>query len=157
MKSKDLAILAICLIIPVAVGGISGIATSSGLSDWYININKPVFNPPNAVFGPVWTTLYILMGISLFLVWQSPHGKERNRALIIFGIQLFLNFAWSFLFFYFEKPDLAFLEIVIIWLAIIFMIILFYRINKWAAYLQIPYLLWVSFASVLNAAIWQLN
>lgn len=157
MKIKNLAVLIICIIIPVAVGSVSGIATNSGLSDWYVALNKPSFNPPNFVFAPVWTALYTLMGISLFLIWQSSRSGARIHALIIFSIQLFLNFAWSFLFFYFQKPALAFIEIVMIWFAILFMIILFYRVNKWAAFIQIPYLLWVSFASVLNAAIWQLN
>ncbi len=157
MKIKNIVVLILCIIIPVAVGSISGIATNSGLSDWYVALNKPSFNPPNFVFAPVWTALYTLMGISLFLIWQSPRNRARNHALIIFGIQLFLNFTWSFLFFYWQNPALAFIEIIMICFAILFMIILFYRINKWAAFLQIPYFLWVSFASVLNAAIWQLN
>lgn len=157
MKTKSLAVLLICIIIPVTVGSISGIATNSGLSDWYVALNKPSFNPPNFIFAPVWTALYTLMGISLFLIWQSPRNKTRTHALIIFGIQLFLNFIWSFLFFYFQQPALAFIEIIMIWFAILFMIILFYRANKWAAFIQIPYFLWVSFASVLNAAIWKLN
>jgi len=157
MKTKDLATLAVCLIIPVAVGSVSGIATASGLSDWYMALNKPVFNPPNYLFGPVWTTLYILMGISLYMVWKSTHGTARNHALLVFGIQLILNFAWSFIFFYFKKPGWAFAEILLIWISIVIMILLFYRLNKWTAFLQIPYILWVSFASVLNAFIWQLN
>lgn len=147
----------ICLLLPLAIGGISGYATASGITDWYVNLNKPSFNPPNYLFGPVWTFLYLLMGVSLFIVWRSPAGPDRTQALRIFVIQLTLNFLWSFLFFRFNLPGLALLEIIMIWISILTMILLFGRISKPAAYLQIPYLLWVSFATVLNGAIWYLN
>lgn len=147
----------ICLLLPLAIGGISGYATSSGINDWYAHLNKPSFNPPNYLFGPVWTFLYLLMGVSLFMVWRSPVGPNRTQALRIFVLQLTLNFLWSFLFFRFNLPGLALLEIILIWISILTMILLFGRISKPAAYLQIPYLLWVSFATVLNGAIWYLN
>lgn len=154
---KNITALMICLLLPLAIGGISGYATASGITDWYVNLNKPSFNPPNYLFGPVWTFLYLLMGVSLFIVWRSPAGPDRTQALRIFVIQLTLNFLWSFLFFRFNLPGLALLEIIMIWISILTMILLFGRISKPAAYLQIPYLLWVSFATVLNGAIWYLN
>jgi len=158
MKSiKVIGALIICLIIPLAVGGISGFATATSITDWYVTLNKPSFNPPNYLFAPVWTTLYALMGISLFFVWKSSEGRDRNNALVIFTIQLTLNFIWSFLFFKFNLIGVALVEIVLLWISILMMIIFFRRISKLAAFLQVPYLLWVSFASVLNAAIWLLN
>ncbi|MFO0321252.1 MAG: TspO/MBR family protein [Bacteroidota bacterium] len=120
-------------------------------------LNKPIFNPPNFLFGPVWTILYILMAISFYLILQSDKSILRTRAILIFCIQLFLNFCWSFLFFKFQLVGIAFIEIILIWLSIFVMLIYFYKINKTASYLQIPYLLWVSFASILNGSIWVLN
>ncbi len=149
--------LILCIIIPLSIGGISGVATATGINTWFSELNKPIYNPPNYLFGPVWTVLYILMGISLYLIIQTPKVYARKRAIIIFSIQLFLNFCWSFLFFKFHLLGIAFIEILMIWLSIITMIYLFKKINKAAAYLQVPYLLWVSFASVLNGAIWFLN
>ena len=149
--------LALCITVPLLIGGISGFATATSINDWYVSINKPSFNPPNYLFGPVWTTLYILMGISFFMILQSPANEFRKKAVTIFCIQLFLNFWWSFIFFKFQLLGLAFIEIILIWISIITMITLFYKINKTAALLQIPYLLWVSFASVLNGSIWFLN
>lgn len=146
-----------CILGPLIIGGVSGYATATGITDWYVYINKPSFNPPNYLFGPVWTILYLLMGISLFMILNSPKNQLRKKAVIIFCVQLALNFFWSFLFFKFQLLGLAFIEIIIIWLSIITMIITFHKINKTAAYIQIPYLLWVSFASVLNGAIWYLN
>jgi tryptophan-rich sensory protein len=139
------------------VGGIGGIATASSITTWYAEINKPSFNPPNYLFGPVWTALYILMGISIYMILQSPKTELRKKAIAIFCIQLFLNFCWSFIFFKFQLLGLAFIEIILIWVSIITMIIIFFEINKKAALLQIPYLLWVSFASILNGSIWFLN
>ncbi|MFN8115039.1 MAG: TspO/MBR family protein [Bacteroidia bacterium] len=120
-------------------------------------MNKPSFNPPNYLFGPVWTTLYILMGISLYMILQSDSNELRKKAVTIFSIQLFLNFCWSFIFFNFQSLGLAFVEIILMWISILTMIIIFYKINKTAALFQIPYLLWVSFASILNGSIWYLN
>ncbi len=154
---KNTIKLIFCILLTVAVGAISGIATSGSVNDWFVGINKPTFNPPNYLFGPVWTVLYILMGISLFMILQSQNNDLRKKAITIFCIQLVLNFCWSFIFFKFHLIGLAFVEIILIWVSIIWMILTFSKINKTAAYLQIPYLLWVSFASVLNGAIWYLN
>lgn len=149
--------LILCITAPLLIGGISGIATASGIGTWYMGLNKPIFNPPNYLFGPVWSVLYVLMGVSLYLILQAPKSEIRKKALIIFTVQLTLNFLWSFLFFKFELLGIALIEIIIIWLSIIAMIFQFNKLNKTAAYLQIPYLLWVSFASILNAALWWLN
>jgi benzodiazapine receptor len=152
---KKLGIFLLCIIVPLLVGGISGIATVSGIKDWYVHLNKPFFNPPNYLFGPVWSLLYLLMGVSLFMILQSSASKK--KAILIFSIQLFFNFWWSFLFFKFQLLGLSMFEIILMWLSILWMIIEFRKINKTAAYLQIPYLLWVTFASLLNASIWYLN
>lgn len=157
MNFRNIIALLICISIPLLTGGIAGFVTSSNIASWYAYLDKPVFNPPNWLFGPVWTTLYITMGISLFIVWKQPDSEKRTSAIRIFFVQLLLNFAWSFIFFYFHRPGAALIEIVILWVAILIMIIAFYRINRFAAYLQLPYLAWVTFASVLNASIWYLN
>jgi translocator protein len=149
--------LVLCMAVPLAIGALSGIATAAGVRDWYLTLHKPVFNPPNYLFAPVWTILYLLMGVSLYLVLQSTDAFLKKRAVILFGVQLLLNFCWSFLFFKFHLIQFALADIVCLWLVIIGMIPSFYGINKWAGLLQIPYLLWVSFATVLNAAIYILN
>jgi tryptophan-rich sensory protein len=140
----------------MVVGGISGVATVAGIKDWYVHLNKPFFNPPNYLFGPVWSILYLLMGVSLFMILQSK-SITKKKAISIFFVQLFLNFWWSFLFFKFQLLGISLIEIVLMWLSILWMIIEFKKINKTAAYLQIPYLAWVTFASLLNLAIWYLN
>ena len=149
--------LALCITLPLLVGGISGYATATSINTWYITLSKPFFNPPNYLFGPVWTALYILMGISFYRILQSRESEIRTKAIIIFCIQLILNFCWSFLFFNFQLLDISFIEIIMMWISIATMIYIFSIVDKTAAYLQIPYLLWVSFASVLNGAIWYLN
>lgn len=146
-----------CILFTLSIGAVSGIATSSGINNWFMELNKPFFNPPNFLFGPVWTILYVLMGISFFLVLQSPINMLKRKAIIIFFIQLTLNFFWSFIFFKFQLIGLAFIEIILLWISILTMIIEFNKINVTAARLQIPYLLWVSFATLLNGAIWWLN
>ncbi len=149
--------LILCIIIPLSIGALSGFATASGIDSWYMTLNKPTFNPPNYIFSPVWTLLYTLMGISIYLILQAPKNEYTKKAIAIFSIQLFLNFWWSILFFKFHLLGVAFVEIILIWLSILTMIIVFYKINKTASYLQIPYLLWVSFASVLNFTYWLIN
>ena len=132
--------------------------TTAGIYTWYNRIIKPSFQPPNWVFGPVWTILYALMGIAAYLVWEKGWEKrEVKAALGIFGIQLILNFFWSFIFFGNKAFGWAFVEILFLWVFIALTIWKFYKISKTAAYLLIPYILWVSFASVLNGAIWWLN
>jgi benzodiazapine receptor len=154
---RKIFLFIVCLVVPLTIGAISGIANSSGLKDWYFNLNKPSFNPPNYLFGPVWSFLYLLMGVSFYLILQETKSPIRKKAISIFILQLFLNFLWSFLFFKFQLLGLAFIEILLIWLSILWMILEFKKLNKTAAYLQIPYLLWVSFASLLNGTIWWIN
>jgi translocator protein len=158
MMLKEIWIsLLVCIAIPLVTGSLAGLANVNSINNWYATLAKPSFNPPNYLFGPVWTVLYILMGISLYFIFQSPKSELRNTALFIFAIQLLLNLSWSFIFFYFQSPFYALIIIIAMWIGILLMIISFFRISHPAAYLQIPYLLWVSFATVLNGAIWYLN
>ncbi len=154
---RNISKLILCILLTLSVGAISGIATSSSINDWFVGLNKPFFNPPNYLFGPVWTVLYILMGISFYLIICSPENRLRKKSIVIFSIQLLFIFCWSFIFFKFQLLGFAFFEIILMWICIFVMIFTFNKINKTAAYLQIPYLLWVSFASILNGAIWWLN
>lgn len=145
------------IIICQLAGIIGAVFTTPSISGWYASLNKPFFNPPNWLFGPVWTILYLLMGISLYLVWNQKKGMETKTALIFFAIQLGLNTLWSIIFFGLRLPSVAFVEILILLLFIVLTIIKFFPISKVSAYLLIPYLLWVSFASVLNFYIFILN
>lgn len=145
--SKAIFSVALCL----AAGLVGSLFTATSIPEWYQFLNKPSFSPPNWIFGPVWTTLYVLMGISLYLVW------EKKKVPSVFWIQLILNALWSIIFFGMRNPTLAFIEIVVLWIAIFLTIKSFYRISKLASYLLIPYILWVSFASVLNLSIAILN
>jgi tryptophan-rich sensory protein len=125
--------------------------------DWFMNLVKPSFYPPVIAFPVVWTILYTMMGISLFMVVRQPMSSDRTNGILVFGMQLFLNFWWSIFFFRFQRPDVAFGEMLLLWLTILWMIVTFRKVKPVAAYLQIPYLLWVSFASVLDGALWYLN
>lgn len=150
--------LFISILIPLLVGAISGFFTSSGVNGWFALANKPWFNPPNWIFAPVWTTLYVLMGIALFLVWKADADKSiKQTAIILFTLQLALNFFWSIIFFKLQQPAWAFVEIILMWLMILLTILWFGKINATAAWLLVPYICWVSFASVLNYSIWKLN
>lgn len=132
--------------------------TTGAIDTWYATLNKPFFSPPNWVFGSVWTMLYLLMGISLYLVWVSKAQQKAKRlAMTFFFIQLGLNALWSILFFGLKSPSAAFIGIVLLWLTIFLTIRNFLRISKVAGWLLIPYIAWVSFASVLNLAIIILN
>ena len=150
--------LIISILIPVLVGASAGFFTSSGVNGWYAVANKPWFNPPNWIFAPVWTTLYVLMGVALFLVWKSdaPRGIKQT-AITLFAVQLILNFFWSFIFFKLQQPGWAFTEIILMWVMILLTILWFGKISSTASWLLVPYICWVSFASVLNYSIWKLN
>jgi tryptophan-rich sensory protein len=156
MRIKSVSKLVYSVIICQVAGLVGGLFTSSSVSTWYAELNKPAFNPPSWVFSPVWITLYLLMGVSLYLVWVSEK-KESKAALYVFGVQLALNVIWSVIFFGLRAPFYAFIWIVILWAAILLMIVKFYRVSGWAAYLQLPYLLWVTFAAVLNFSLFYLN
>ena len=155
MKNK--LILLSLILLPLLVGSLSAAFMGNNIQTWYATLQKPSFNPPNYLFGPVWSILYLLMGISLILIYKSPISKNRNNALRMFIIQLGLNFFWSILFFTFHMILGAFIEIILLCIAIILMIFASYKVNKTSAYLQVPYLLWVTFATVLNASILLLN
>lgn len=157
LKDIKWLLLLICIAIPLASGLLTGLATTDSISMWYSTIQKPSFNPPNYLFGPVWTVLYILMGISLYMILQTPKSDMRSKSIVLFAIQLILNLSWSFIFFIAQSPLAALIIIALLWIAIVMMMIYFHKITPKASYLQIPYLLWVSFATVLNAAIWYLN
>lgn len=141
------------------VGLLSGLVTQESVDTWYTTLQKPVFNPPSWVFAPVWTTLYILMGIAAGLVWDKMQVNEKNvkKALWFFFVQLGLNALWSFLFFGLQNPMLALIEIVLLLLMIYETYAMFKKVNRPAGYLFIPYIVWVGFALVLNASIWWLN
>jgi tryptophan-rich sensory protein len=148
----------LAIIICLATGGLGSLFTTPAIDSWYTTINHPSFNPPNWVFGPVWTLLFILMGIALFLVWREGLKKQDNKIFfIVFIIQLVINLAWSAFFFWLHNPLFAFIDLIILWLLILFLLIKAWGINKTAFWLLLPYILWVSFAGVLNYTIWQLN
>ena len=150
--------LLLVVTIPLAVGGLSGFATARGVQDWYPTLVKPFFNPPSWVFGPVWTVLYLMMGIAAYLVLQKGWENGTVRvALAVFAIHLVLNGLWSVLFFGMRSPGLAFVEIILLWISIVGSIALFWRVVPLAGILLVPYLGWVTFAAVLNGAIWSLN
>jgi translocator protein len=139
------------------VASVSSTFSIPAIPHWYAALNKPSFNPPNSVFGPVWTLLYALMGIAAWLVSREPASPLRSSALRIFWLQLFLNFAWSWIFFRQHQVAGALLEIVLLWLAIVAATALFSRVSRLAAWLMLPYLAWVAFATILNYEIWRLN
>ncbi|MET6991322.1 TspO/MBR family protein [Sediminicola arcticus] len=146
--------VAVCLLI----GFLSSFATQSSINDWYVTLNKPSFNPPNWIFAPVWTLLYIMMGIAAGLVWaRGFYHVWVKTALYHFGFQLLLNALWSIVFFGFQNPLMALLVIVTLLIMIVLTINWFKVVYRPAAYLMIPYLLWVGFAMVLNYKIWELN
>ncbi len=145
--------VAICLV----AAGLGAWATTPEIDGWYRTLRKPEWNPPNAVFGPVWTTLYIMMAVAAWLVWRQQGFSAARRPLGLFALQLALNVAWSWIFFGSHQVGLAALEVVVLWLAIAATIVSFLRRSRPAGWLLVPYLAWVSFATVLNWTIWSLN
>jgi len=157
-KLKKLISLIIFIAIPLLAGALGSFYTMASIPTWYATLNKPMLNPPSWVFGPVWTILYIMMGIAAFLIWQKGwKGREVKIALVLFFVQLALNVLWSVIFFGQQNPGLALIEIIILWAAILATILSFKKSSKPAATLLVPYLLWVTFATYLNFAIWRLN
>lgn len=149
--------LIISILISLSVGGLSAFFTRSSM-DIYSKYNRPVLSPPGTVFPIVWTILFILMGISAYLVFiSSVDEKIKSNALFLYGLQLIINFFWSIIFFNLEMLLFAFLWIILLWIVVFLMIISFWKINKLASYLQIPYLMWITFASYLNLGIYVLN
>ena|SRR3989338_5179134 len=178
---KQIKILIVSVVLCLAAGGIGGLFTASAILNWYADLTKPSFNPPNSVFAPVWTALYILIGVSLALVWNAnwrvnnklltsgkkPWNKwserfwmgdlQKQNIIAIFAVQLVLNVLWSYIFFGKHSIGLALADILALWFAILYTIINFYRVSKPAAFILVPYILWVTFAAYLNYAIWMLN
>lgn len=155
---KDFYKLIISVVGCELVGLLSTPFTIASIPTWYAGLIKPSFSPPNWIFAPVWTTLYLLMGISVYLVWKKGiTNKEIKTAIYYFLTQLLLNFLWSFIFFGLHLPLVAFIDIIALLVAIVLTMLKFNRISKTAIYLLIPYLLWVSFAAILNGAIVYLN
>lgn len=158
MRINNFFKLVIAIIVSELAGIIGSVFTTPSIAGWYASLVKPALNPPAWVFGPVWTTLFALMGIAAFLVWRKGlDRKDVKIALVLFVGQLVLNALWSIIFFGLRGPGGALIEIVFLWLAILAMIIAFAKISKTAAWLLMPYILWVSFAGYLNYSIWMLN
>jgi translocator protein len=156
IRIQDLFGLALFVGACLAVGAIGGAITATSVGSWYQALAKPVFNPPDWVFGPVWTMLYVLMGIAGWRVWRR-NDPARGRALALFGVQLALNLGWSVLFFGLRRIDLATAEIAVLFAAIVATAAAFWRIDRMAGALLVPYALWVGYASALTASIWRLN
>jgi tryptophan-rich sensory protein len=163
MKKKSVhsfVTLTACIAICEAIGIIGSLFTIPAIqTQWYQDLLKPAFQPPAWLFAPVWTILYACMGIATYLIWIEPKtkGRLKAQAMTIFTLQLIMNLYWSILFFGKQNPGLAFIEILILWISILCTILVFHRISKIATYLLIPYLFWVSFASVLNFSLWLNN
>jgi len=150
--------LLVAVLVPLGIGGLGAFATMDGVRTWYPTLVQPSFAPPSWVFGPVWTTLYIMMGVASWLVWRSGAGRPEVRiALGLYAAQLVLNLAWSWLFFGLRMPGLALVEILALLALILWTIARFAPISRPAAWLLAPYAAWVSFASLLNGAYWWLN
>jgi len=153
-RAEQAAGLVVWWLVCFVAAAVGGLATSQGLGTWYDNLVKPSWTPPNQLFGPVWTLLYGMMATAAWLVWrQGVVTGRRFRALAWFVLQLLLNAGWSWLFFAWRRPDAAVVEIALLWLAILATTLSFAKLSKPAGILMVPYLLWVSFAAVLNAAI----
>jgi len=148
--------LLITILVPQLLGGLGALVTVASIGSWYQSIEKPFFTPPSWVFGPAWTVLYLMMGFAAFLIWKADHSLKK-MALGIFAAQLVLNALWSPAFFGLESPILGLVIIIPLWVLILMCIKIFFLINKTAAYLMVPYILWVSFATLLNVSIWYLN
>ena len=150
--------LLIAVAIPLAVGGLSGFATAGGVATWYPTLEKPSFNPPAWIFGPVWTLLYIAMAVAAWLVWRERTGHRRVAVpLVAYTLQLVANGLWSWFFFGHHRIGLALADITLMWVLIAVTIALFWPIRRAAAWLLVPYLAWVSYAGALNWALWRLN
>lgn len=156
-RGKDIIGLGVFVALCAAVSVIGGAVTATSVDTWYQALEKPAFNPPDWLFPVVWTILYIMIAIAGWRVWRRAPIDVTGRALAVFAVQLGLNLAWSFLFFGLQWIGLALVEIVILWLAIAANTMLFWRLDRWAGALLVPYLVWVAYAAVLNAALWLLN
>ena len=149
--------IVVCILVVELLGTASGLLTASQIPGWFATLERPPGNPPNWIFGPVWTLLYTMMGVSAWLIWRSGGFAEHRLPFTLFFLQLGFNALWSWLFFSWRLGGLAFTEILLLWALILATLITFWRIRPVAGYLLAPYLLWVSFAALLNLTLWQLN
>jgi tryptophan-rich sensory protein len=154
MKSRRLIALVLFVVVSLSAGMIG---SQFPPGDWYRGLEKPSWNPPDFLFAPVWTLLYILMGVAVWLVWTRGEKGQRHLPLSVFAVQLVVNALWSWLFFGIRRPDLAFIDILVMWVLICATIVLFWKVKRSAGLLLIPYLAWVSFATALNFQLWRLN
>lgn len=158
MRVKNIIKIIVAIVICELAGVVGSFFTTPSISTWYATIQKPNFTPPNWLFAPVWVTLFALMGISSYLVWNKGiENKEVKTSISVFTIQLLLNVLWSFFFFWLQNPFYGLIEIIILWIAIAFTIYKFYKVSKSAGLLLIPYIIWVSIALTLNFYVWRLN
>lgn len=156
-KLKSLTFFILFVVLCLSVGAIGGLVTAESVGSWYPTLQRPSFNPPDWIFGPVWTLLYTVMGYSVWRVWSSFKAPKRRCALILFGIQLFFNLGWSVIFFGLQEIAFAFIHIIALDLLVGVTIFFFWRIDRLAGLVLVPYLVWLLFATVLNAMIWHLN
>jgi len=154
---RDLLALALFVGVCLAIGGLGGAVTASSVIEWYPTLNKPSFNPPNWVFGPVWTTLYVMMGVAAWRVWRAADRAAAWGPLALFALQLAVNLGWSIAFFGLRDPGLAVAVILVLDLLVLATALMFRRIDGLAALLLVPYLAWIAFATILNIAVWRLN
>jgi tryptophan-rich sensory protein len=157
MTTRQAIALAVSVGICLGAAGIGSILTTPSIATWYATLRKPPWTPPNWLFGPVWTALYLGMAVAVWLVWRQAGFSPARLALTLFVIQLALNVAWSGIFFRMRLPGAAFLEVVLLWLFILLTAIAFWPVSRTASWLLVPYLTWVTYAGALNAAIWRIN
>jgi len=157
MKFTDFLKLVVSIILCQIAGLLGALFTTPAIPTWYATLKKPFFNPPNWIFSPVWISLFILMGISLFFVWRRTDHPKFKITFFFFFVQLIFNVLWSIAFFGLKSPLLGLIDIILLWIAILLTIQNFLKISKFAGVLLIPYLLWVSFAALLNFSLWLLN
>ena len=154
---KDLLALALFVGICLGIGGLGGAVTASSVTEWYPTLNKPSFNPPNWVFGPVWTALYVMMGVAAWRVWRAADRNTARAPLTVFALQLAVNLGWSVAFFGLRDPGLAVAVILALDLLVLGTALMFRRVDRVAEWLLVPYLAWIAFATILNIAVWRLN
>lgn len=154
---KNILAFVVFLFICLGAAQLGSLFTIPSLDDWYQQIQKPAWTPPNWVFAPVWTLLYVSMAVAAWGVWKERDRQSVALPIGLFFAQLLVNVLWSYLFFTLHLPGWALLDLVILWVLILFTLITFYRVKAWAGLILIPYLLWVAYAGTLNAAIWQMN
>jgi tryptophan-rich sensory protein len=154
---KDILALVLFVGLCLGIGGLGGAVTAESVTTWYTTLAKPSFNPPNWIFGPVWTTLYILMGVAAWRVWRAADRDTARGPLAVFALQLAVNLGWSVTFFGLHNPGLAVIVILALDLLVLTTALMFRRIDRLAALLLVPYLAWISFATLLNVTIWRIN